>query len=216
MIFQKVAGVRFTAYAVRWLIWALSVLNKTLCSFLRLCQRFQRPCSGALSGRHLAVGHYLPGVPDEEEAGASGRGLRVRETAAQYHLPQLQLHGSAPAVRVAGPGHFLFCRGRQPFRHSRPQVFLHPHVTLHLQLPRVSGDAQPAQQPLVPTESHHNITKLLIHYCLSSSSFSICQCLVQRRYTNTFTHLSFGLIANETFKAFQSAIQIRSCHRAEQ
>lgn len=84
----------------------------------RFGKRLERTRPRALPGGHLAFGHYLPGIPDEEEAGAAGRGLRVRPAAAQHHLAQLQLYGAAAAVRVSGSDYVLRGGGRQPIRHA--------------------------------------------------------------------------------------------------
>lgn len=80
--------------------------------------------------------------------------------------------------------------------------------TLRLDFPFITSSHRPSWVPLIETV----VTWPLAGSEFHRVGFCICQCLVQRRYTDTFTRRSRRL----SFEAFQSAIQIRSCHRSEQ
>lgn len=136
-----------------------------LFSFLRFNTGFKWASAGALSSRHLPLCHHLPGLPDEEEAGTFGRGVRVRAPAPQHHLAQFQLHGPAAAVRVAAPRHLVRRRGG---RHGEPAARTqdhdsrrlngnHAHLAVHFQLPGFCCEpCLPAPQP------PHDLPRLLI------------------------------------------------------
>ena len=140
-------------------LWPLSP------SLFRFSTRLQWAGAGPLSSRHLPLSHHLPGLPDEEEACAPGRSLWVCAQASQHHLPQLQLHGPAAAVRVAAPRHLV---RRRSSRHSEPaaraQVLndghldvSHAHLAVHFQLPCFCGELSlPSPQP------DHDLSRLLM------------------------------------------------------
>uniref|UniRef100_A0A8B9QV44 Dual specificity phosphatase 4 n=1 Tax=Anas platyrhynchos TaxID=8839 RepID=A0A8B9QV44_ANAPL len=129
----------------------------------RLGEGVLRPGPRPLPGWHLPLGHHLPGLPDDEEARQAGGGLRIRQAAPQHHLPQLQLHGAAAAVRVSGLGHLLRRGSRQPLGDiaGAGQGRLHPQLPVCLQLPRLCGRPHRPQQPPVPAQPHHDVPQLL-------------------------------------------------------
>lgn len=129
----------------------------------RLSEGVLWPCPGALPGWHLPLGHHLFGIPDDEEACQARGGLRVCQAAPEHHLPQLQLHGAAAAVRVAGVGHFVRSGGRQPLGDAAGagQGHLHPHLAVCLQLPGVCRCPCHPQQPALPAQPHHHVAQLL-------------------------------------------------------
>lgn len=134
-------------------------------SLLRFSTRLEWAGAGPLSSRHLPLSHHLPSVLNEEEACAPRRSLRVCAQASQHHLPQLQLHGPAAAVRVAAPRHFV-CRrsGRHSEPAARAQVLndghldvSNTHLAVHFQLPCFCGElGLPAPRP------DHDLPRLLM------------------------------------------------------